>query len=859
MLVMAYVVNNLVAPLIIGNGALRQHRAVLRPAEHSIEFKGMKFKDGTTANISVSTLRSGSVSDAGSSSCNVIVAPNPVQRARQTARAASDAQPSLDDMFSAPSEPTSVHRVQTRLARSSAHRVQTRLARYLSADVQEMPQQISVKHRAANAAVVCNAQSSPSRASAPIPPRVAARSLTSASVSVAEQLGDYMAPSRLHGPAAPRRDPATLPPLDMSTLIAAGPLCALNGEEHARLLALLNEHRDCFGITDDDVNDVSSSLGYYKPIFKPGRLPARIPPRRRAAEDTELLLIWGNKQVAAGLLEPCPQSASVMQLTVATDAKKGKKRVCMAAMHVNKGLVDDHAPTVFIPELLQSFRGSKYFGSMDALGAYNNVVIHPDHRHFFAVELPAPLGIMQPRRLGFGTKCAPAVSNRTAEVAFGDLIAAGATRYVDDMAPHTANFDDFSALLKAILERGRHYGLTWKASKCLFGAKSIDFVGFTVSANGVAPLCRKLDYIEGLPTPRTITEVRSLVGSANFYSAHISGLSNIMAPLNELLRKEAGASPMELWGDHHDTAVAELRLALQACTIIAYPDPQLVFQLYTDASGYGLGAVLTQCPPDCAAGPDGNGVLPPWEKVVCFYSALFTRDEAKYGATVRELVAMTRAVRYFSTYLRYSTFTIWTDCIALLYFNRNLDLNPVLSRWSMTLADFDFVVKYIKGEHQPADACSRLLSSSLMDEARLACAAELPSISRRQNSAFLNQRSVMRPATMAELCAGIGGAAEGADGCLRPILAVEEDPRIAELYARATLLPLSSPTLRPCDRCICGARRRLRVGGWCAVPTLLISARRYHARQRHRRRRSRRHRPCHRANGSGGAAYASHP
>ena len=261
MLVMAYVVNNLVAPLIIGNGALRQHRAVLRPAEHCIEFKGMRLQDGTTANISVSTLRSGSVTDAGSSTCNVIVAPNPVQRARQAARAASDALPSVDDMLLPTSELNSVHRLQARLAHAAAHRVQTRLARYLSADMQEMPQRTTVKHRTANAAVVCNAQSSPSRASAPMPPRVAARSLTSASVSVAEQLGDYMAPSRLHGPAAPRRDPATLPPLDMSTLIATGPHCALNDEEHARLLALLNAHRDCFGITDDDVGDVSPSLG----------------------------------------------------------------------------------------------------------------------------------------------------------------------------------------------------------------------------------------------------------------------------------------------------------------------------------------------------------------------------------------------------------------------------------------------------------------------------------------------------------------------------------------------------------------------------------------------------------------------
>lgn len=83
---------------------------------------------------------------------------------------------------------------------------------------------------------------------------------------------------------------------------------------------------------------------------------------------------------------------------------------------------------------------------------------------------------------------------------FGDLAAAGVTSYVDNMAPDSAAFDSYLALLIATLRRGRHK-LTWKAIKCLFGAKAIGFVGFTVSAAGIAPLCRNLDYVEGLPTP----------------------------------------------------------------------------------------------------------------------------------------------------------------------------------------------------------------------------------------------------------------------------------------------------------------------------------------------------------------------
>ena len=388
-----------------------------------------------------------------------------------------------------------------------------------------------------------------------MPSRVAARSLTSASVSVAEQLGDYMAPSRLHGPAAPRRDPATLPPLDMTTLIAAGPLCALNGEQRARLLALLNAHRDCFGITDDDVGDVSPSLGYYTPLMKPEWRPARIPPRRRAAEDTELLRVWAASRSRRACWSPARSRRRSCSPPSRRTSRRAKSVSAWPLCMSTTALSMITRPLCSSPSCCSHFADQTYFGSMDALGAYNNVVIHPDYRWLFAIELPAPFGIMQPTRLGFGTKCAPAVFNRMAELAFGDLAAAGATRYVDDMAPHTADFDDYLALLTAILRRGRHYGLTWKASKCLFGAKAIDFVGFTVSAAGIAPLCRNLDYIEGLPTPRTVTEVAP--SSAPTSTARTSTASPTSRPHSTSCCARTPARPRWSCGAiAHDTAVA---------------------------------------------------------------------------------------------------------------------------------------------------------------------------------------------------------------------------------------------------------------------------------------------------------------
>ena len=146
----------------------------------------------------------------------------------------------------------------------------------------------------------------------------------------------------------------------------------------------------------------------------------------------------------------------------------------------------------------------------------------------------------------------------------------------------------------------------WKASKCTLGASHLDFIGYTVSAAGITPLERNLSYIEKLHTPRSVRDVRAV----NFYSNHICGLAEIIAPLNHLLRKDAGPNPMQRWGPTEERAVERVRLALLGCTTTAFPDPAFVYQLYTDASAYAAGAVLTQAPPDCTAGPSADGTLP---------------------------------------------------------------------------------------------------------------------------------------------------------------------------------------------------------------------------------------------------------
>ena len=60
-------------------------------------------------------------------------------------------------------------------------------------------------------------------------------------------------------------------------------------------------------------------------------------------------------------------------------------------------------------------------------------------------------------------------------------------------------------------------GLVVNRSKCVFGASSLEFLGYQVSTEGVSPLPKKVDSIQSFPVPTTIKEPQSFHGALNYY------------------------------------------------------------------------------------------------------------------------------------------------------------------------------------------------------------------------------------------------------------------------------------------------------------------------------------------------------
>ena len=235
-----------------------------------------------------------------------------------------------------------------------------------------------------------------------------------------------------------------------------------------------------------------------------------------------------------------------------------------------------------------------------------------------------------------------------------------------------------------------------KLCKCQFAATEVSFLGHRVSQDGVSADPEKVAAIRNISRPTCVKDVRSFLGLAGYYRCFIKDFATLAAPLTKLTTKQISSRPFA-WTAACDNSFTQLKQQLCAAPILAYPQFDRMFTLYTDASDVGLGAVLAQ--------NDDTGV----ERVVAYASRALTERERRYATTEKEALAIHHATEHFRLYLLGRQFTIVTDHSALKGLS-SIEPKGRLGRWIMDLQEFQFFVEHRAGKiHQNADALSRLV------------------------------------------------------------------------------------------------------------------------------------------------------
>ena len=122
----------------------------------------------------------------------------------------------------------------------------------------------------------------------------------------------------------------------------------------------------------------------------------------------------------------------------------------------------------------------------------------------------------------------------------------------------------------------------------VFVQTSIKYIGHILSGDGLRPDPEKVEAVVRAPPQANREQLESFLGLVQYFARHVPNLSLLAGPLNELRKKEVQFE----WTQRRQSAYKEIKKELAGRRVLTSYNKSSDLYLATDASEYGLGAVL---------------------------------------------------------------------------------------------------------------------------------------------------------------------------------------------------------------------------------------------------------------------------
>ena len=239
-------------------------------------------------------------------------------------------------------------------------------------------------------------------------------------------------------------------------------------------------------------------------------------------------------------------------------------------------------------DVIDSLDGNCYFSNMDLTSGYFQMALDEESQNVTAFL--TPMGLYKWKRIPMGLASTPGAFQNLMELIMSGLSYEVALVYLDDIIIFGRSFEEHLNRLDLVLGRLKDAGLKIKGTKCRFFLKKKSFPGHIVSNKGGEVDPEKVAAVSKTKIPRTLKELRAILGLVGFYRRFIQDFGKITEPFYKLLNKKESFT----WSKECESAVEQLKQALQKVPILGYPNDTDPYTLTTDASLFVICAIISQ-------------------------------------------------------------------------------------------------------------------------------------------------------------------------------------------------------------------------------------------------------------------------
>ena len=425
--------------------------------------------------------------------------------------------------------------------------------------------------------------------------------------------------------------------------------------------------------------------GVYKIKLKPNTVPVIQPPRRIPHAIRDKVKEELDRMESLGVIvkqrEPTPWVNGMVVV------QKGQKlRICIDPTQLNKWIMREHHPTVTVEEVAAQIRNATKFTKLDARHSYWHIIL--DEESSKLCTMNTIFGRYRFLRLPFGLCSSSDIMQRAME----DMLEGidGVKVIVDDILVWGNSDTEHDSRLKQVLDRVRSGGLQLNPDKADVGKTEVNYVGHILSRDGVKPNPERIRAVLDMPEPSSKQEVHRFLGMVTYLSKFIPNLSDISAPLRELLKEDIAFT----WDEPQNASFKKLQKMITSTPVLKYYDVNEPITLSVDASKDGLGACILQ---------DNH-------PVAYASRALTPTQRDGYSQLEKELLGIVFGCKRFHDYVYNKQVHVETDHKPLeAIFQKNLcQLTPRVQKMVLHLQRYDLKVSYRPGkELLLADTLSR--------------------------------------------------------------------------------------------------------------------------------------------------------